>query len=337
MPPLTDTKQATSGDFAGGTKELSRVRLYSVIREHTLLLTVMALHFVCAAVFLLATGQWTAWQIRWRGYPYLTLAFVIWSSFQLLVSRRSRQLEHLAGAALVLFVAAPFQSTFNSVKQVIDNVTGYRWDAHFAQLDKWMHFGRHPFEWLRVIPEHRNVLRLVDWTYMLWFPVVFGFVLWAAWSPERTLRRHALVSSVLVWALCGNAAALLMSSAGPCYYADVVVGHNPYAPLMMTLQAHHEQSFLFARVNQVGLWTAMQSNVWLPFGGISAMPSVHVAMTVLIALVGRERNPTAGMLLSVFALIILLGSVVLGWHYAIDGYAGAIMAYAIWRIVRKWA
>lgn len=313
-----------------------RSRFQPVIREHTLLFTVIALYFVSAGVFLRVAGQWAAWEIRWW-YPYLTLIFLIWSSFQLAMSRRSRQFEHIAGATVVLLVAVPFQSTFNSVKQVIDNVAGYRWDEPFARLDQVMHLGRHPWEWLRFVVEHGTILRLVDWIYMLWFPVVFGFVLWAAWTPERTLRRRALVASVLIWALCGNAAALLLSSAGPCYYADVVAGHNPYEPLMSMLQTHHEQSFLFARVNQAGLLNAMHSNVWLPFGGISAMPSVHVAMTVLIALVGRQRNPTAGLLLSLFALTILLGSVVLGWHYAIDGYAGALMAYAIWRTVVRWA
>ena len=31
------------------------------------------------------------------------------------------------------------------------------------------------------------------------------------------------------------------------------------------------------------------------------------------------------------ALFIEVGSVALGWHYAIDGYAGAVCAWAIWR------
>ncbi|RUW80014.1 hypothetical protein EOA30_41185, partial [Mesorhizobium sp. M8A.F.Ca.ET.059.01.1.1] len=39
-----------------------------------------------------------------------------------------------------------------------------------------------------------------------------------------------------------------------------------------------------------------------------------------------------GTLMWIFAVLIMLGSVVLGWHYAIDGYAGALIALAIWKI-----
>jgi len=239
------------------------------------------------------------------------------------------------GAVLVAALAAPFQSTFSSVKQLIGNAHGFTWDARLAVADRWLHFGRHPWEWLSPPLKHSGVVLFLDVGYMLWFPALFGFLFWAAWTADRTLRRRALVSVVLVWALCGNVAALAMPSAGPCYYAGVVAGANPFAPLMTTLDTYHERGFLFARFNQTALLDAMRSNTWLPFGGVSAMPSVHVAMAVLMALVGRARHRRAGALLTVFAFTVMIGSVVLGWHYAIDGYVGALMAYAIWRGVRS--
>ena len=33
--------------------------------------------------------------------------------------------------------------------------------------------------------------------------------------------------------------------------------------------------------------------------------------------------------------MIMLGSVVLAWHYAVDGYAGALIAWAIWSLVGR--
>jgi divalent metal cation (Fe/Co/Zn/Cd) transporter len=36
------------------------------------------------------------------------------------------------------------------------------------------------------------------------------------------------------------------------------------------------------------------------------------------------------LLLSIFAAIILLGSVHLGWHYALDSYAAIIGAWLVW-------
>jgi hypothetical protein len=60
-------------------------------------------------------------------------------------------------------------------------------------------------------------------------------------------------------------------------------------------------------------------------------------MAVLLALVGYERSATAGRILTFFAVLTFVGSVALGWHYAVDGYVGALMAYAIWRGVRQTA
>lgn len=51
--------------------------------------------------------------------------------------------------------------------------------------------------------------------------------------------------------------------------------------------------------------------------GISAFPSMHVAMAVLFALYATRRSRLAGLLMWAFAAIIMVGSVVLGWHYAV--------------------
>lgn len=68
---------------------------------------------------------------------------------------------------------------------------------------------------------------------------------------------------------------------------------------------------------------------------ISAMPSMHVASSVLLALLGWRLNRAAGIALTAFAVLIQVGSVHLGWHYAIDGYAGALGAWLIWTLCGK--
>ena len=40
----------------------------------------------------------------------------------------------------------------------------------------------------------------------------------------------------------------------------------------------------------------------------------------------------AGWLVAAYALVIQIGSVHLGWHYAIDGYVGAALALSIWLV-----
>jgi membrane-associated phospholipid phosphatase len=93
---------------------------------------------------------------------------------------------------------------------------------------------------------------------------------------------------------------------------------------------------LFAIKNQVGLWEAYQNHVWLPFGGISAMPSLHIAITVLLALVGWRINHYAGVLLTAYVVITQIGAVMLGWHYAVDGYVSILLTVLLWKLANKY-
>ena len=211
--------------------------------------------------------------------------------------RQDRQVwttRSVLGAAFVLAIACPFQSTFNSLKQTLDDVTGFGWDVALARADWWLHGGRHPWEWLSPLVAHATTLHWLDRLYMAWFPLLLVFYLWVAWMPDRRLRQRALTATLLTWIVCGVLLPFVFPSAGPCYY-DAVTGAavDPFAPLMATLRAHEAQGFLFATVNQRGLWAAAQQGIWLPFGGISAMPSLHVGMAVLMALVIGVRGRLA--------------------------------------------
>jgi membrane-associated phospholipid phosphatase len=57
---------------------------------------------------------------------------------------------------------------------------------------------------------------------------------------------------------------------------------------------------------------------------------MHVASSVLMAIVAFQFSRLLGMLMSFFAMGIMIGSVLLGWHYAVDGYAGALIAASCW-------
>lgn len=60
------------------------------------------------------------------------------------------------------------------------------------------------------------------------------------------------------------------------------------------------------------------------------MPSMHNASAALFALAFFQVNRKIGWFFTVYAAVILVGSVHLGWHYAIDGYAGIAIAALSW-------
>jgi hypothetical protein len=135
---------------------------------------------------------------------------------------------------------------------------------------------------------------------------------------------------VASWALLGNVAATLFSSVGPCYYGRVTGLVDPFQPLMDYLWAVNESLPVWSLGVQEMLWETNEKG-GIGFGsGISAMPSMHVSVVFLLALVGWRTSRPHGIGFTLFALLIVIGSVHLGWHYAIDDYAAIIGTWLIW-------
>ncbi|MDC8759244.1 phosphatase PAP2 family protein [Janthinobacterium fluminis] len=245
-------------------------------------------------------------------------------------SRRYLRRERLLHALPVLLLFPLFASSFTVFKAAVPVLHPYAWDRHLADWDLALHGGVAPWLWLQTVVGHPYVTAIINFAYHFWFFLVYAILYWLALSMDkRQLRMQFLLSFVLSWILLGNVLATLLSSVGPCFYGYLYPGHDPYAPLMHYLQASNQSVPVWALNVQQMLWNGYQDHS--SSLGISAMPSMHVATAVLLALWGWRVNRRAGAALTLFALLIMVGSVHLGWHYALDGYVGAAGAYAVWR------
>ena len=177
---------------------------------------------------------------------------------------------------------------------------------------------------------------LINVVYNVWFYVVFGVMAWQAASlRDPRLRLQFLLSFVLTWALLGSLAATLLSSAGPVYYGRVTGLEDVYAPLMAYLHAADERYPIWALGVQEMLWTHYQHVIAGAGSGISAMPSMHVGTSVLFTLLGWRAHRLLGLAFAAFTGVILVGSVHLGWHYAVDGYVAIVATCLIWVVVGR--
>jgi PAP2 superfamily. len=68
--------------------------------------------------------------------------------------------------------------------------------------------------------------------------------------------------------------------------------------------------------------------------GIAAFPSLHVGFQTLAFLWMRRLTKWGGIVFGVFAGFIFIGSIVTGWHYFVDGIAGAALAWACYSAAR---
>jgi hypothetical protein len=142
------------------------------------------------------------------------------------------------------------------------------------------------------------------------------------------------ISFVMAWAVLGTGLATLFSSAGPCYYDNIVIENNDiYYPLMKYLNTAQESFSIWALDTQEMLWTNYENSKVDLGSGISAMPSMHVSTSLLFAFVGWRNHRLLGVVLSIFTVIIMLGSVHLAWHYAIDGYVAIFFTILLWHAV----
>jgi hypothetical protein len=173
---------------------------------------------------------------------------------------------------------------------------------------------------------------VIDRIYTGWVPVLFVAVLCFAMFAPRYVRARFFLSCAASWLLIGVVGAFLFASAGPCY-AQLIGATTAadYAPLMERLQAVHTGEHQLGAVNwQEVLWTAHTSRDYGFAMGVSAMPSMHNAITMLYVLVLWGCSSRVRALTTAFAAIILIGSVHLGWHYAVDGQFAWAAAAAIW-------
>ena len=132
-------------------------------------------------------------------------------------------------------------------------------------------------------------------------------------------------------------AAYFLASAGPCFYYRAF-GSLHFRPLMDQLRNADAHLSAIAPIFHIQsldiqdwLWRSHVNGRGTFGGGISAMPSLHVAIATLMACTSFHFGRRSGWIMTGFAIMIWIASVHLGWHYASDGVVAAAMTVAIWK------
>jgi hypothetical protein len=257
------------------------------------------------------------------------------------LSGRVFSANRLANLFVPLAVGPLFFTTFGSFKRLIPLMNPYGWDHSLMTWDAWLHGGHHPWTLLQPLIGTPVITSGINFFYNMWMALMFGTFIWQACTLKRpALRMQYLLSFLLFWIVIGTLLATLLSSVGPCYYGRETGLFDPYAPLMNYLRDANEVAPVWSLKVQDMLWDNYVGHGTMLGSGISAMPSMHLAISTLMALLGWRINRWAGIAYTVFAAVILVGSVHLGWHYAIDGYVSIVAAIALWHAtgwaMRRW-
>lgn len=268
--------------------------------------------------------------VMWR---WLTMRFTVPKSEQpgwlkADLKRSMTDPERLASALVGLGLMLVMLVSFAQLKRLIPIIQPFAWDEALIALDQALHFGVDPWRIAHAVAGNPLVVTVITGAYNFWLFLMYFSLIFACFSmAKRAERMQYLIAFLLTWAIGGNLIATLFSSAGPVYVERLGLGDH-FAPLMALLKDHAAVQPLTVIETQNLLWsfyTAPDS-----MNGISAFPSMHVASTTLMALYARAYNRRFGQVMTVFAGVIMIGSVLLAWHYAVDGYVGALVAAASW-------
>lgn len=308
------------------------------------------------AVLVLLTGRVDPGDFAWLFIGYLYSSFSLWllvmaAGFSWLLYRerpvsptgairewildRWRR-DRLASLLWPPLLFASLMAAFNAFKQMVLPLAGFGLDPFFADLDRTLAFGQDPWRVTHALLGSPGATWLVDKAYHGWFvPMSVGLMI-CAWLPASTfrLRTQYVLSYIMMWIGVGSVLAFMLPSAGPCFYTHFIGPAPEFQMLMDRLMADQAAvgSPISAVTFQDRLLLLYGSETLAVGGGISAMPSVHNGLAILFAFAAFRMSRTAGWIMSLYAALIWIGSIHLGWHYAVDGLAALPLAWGIWRV-----
>jgi hypothetical protein len=306
-------------------------------------LELVALGAVVAVVTLLrARGLRVGWQAleftvlpMARSLPRILIAGLLIHVALAAVSRRSVR-DYLAGffrprsLAAWLRVCASFMAVtfaYAWLKVSIPLVNRTLWDETLWRLDRWLHFGVSPNALAVSLFGGTPLVAALDLWYAFWLTTVFLAWSWAAAHPDLERRRQfvfgcALLSVVGPW-LYLSAPALGPCFARPALFAEVA-DETPHAAAVQRALASN-----YARMIEGRDGTLRQFN---PYLGVAALPSLHVGAHWFFALWCRRHARRFFPVWAIATALTFAGSLVTGWHYALDGYAGMLLAWAVFAL-----
>lgn len=223
-----------------------------------------------------------------------------------------------------------FLSAYGLTKTTLPDIVTFYADPFFAKADNLLHGGVDP--WI-VTHRYRQFLP-IDWippVYLnVWmYPAALLPVFVAAFDSDVERVRRVLTGYISAWVIVGNIFALAGMSVGPVFY-DRLLGTERFSELTNALWNSGVTQGKIGLI-QAHLWENHLANEQSLNIGISAFPSVHVAVAAVTAIYLGERSRLLWPVGIAFMITILFLSIYSGYHYAVDGCVSILIVFIVWR------
>ncbi len=201
------------------------------------------------------------------------------------------------------------------------------YDPALWKLDRLLHFGFSPSVFATALVEKSLLAGWLDRWYGLWTPSVLVMLAFFTAGTDALLRRRFMLSCVFLWGL-GCWLYVALPALGPIYYVPEL--WREIAAEIPGASAMHEA--LWANYQKMLAGRNGVLREFNPIYAIAAMPSLHVGAHALFAVWSwRHARPVALVFILATGLTFV-ASLVTGWHYAVDGYVGILLAVVSYRL-----
>jgi hypothetical protein len=196
-------------------------------------------------------------------------------------------------------------------------------DESLWRMDRLVHLGLSPSTLAVGLLGSTPLAGWLDTWYSVWLASVVWALAFFAASEDFRLRRRVILSSLLLW-ITGVIVYVMLPALGPVFvFEEVWLDVRGSMPL-----AEQAQDLLITNYRAVVATGESDPSTFDHRLGVAALPSLHVGFHVLFALWAWQHARVVRVVFVVMSVLTFVGSLLTGWHYAIDGYLGAALAVA---------
>lgn len=226
-------------------------------------------------------------------------------------------------------VLLPVLSVHFLLKSFVWLMNPRTWDALLWDVDRAVHLGLSPSLLATAAFAEPAFLRVLDVLYSGgYFALIVVSVPVFLVFPRLEVRMAFVAAYAAIW-MAGSVLYVAFPSWGPVFvvpqlFADVLRDMPSTVSVQRTL---------FGELSS--LVNAPLAPRTVRFGSVAAFPSLHLAVVTVFAVASRRVSPRwfLGNLVVVF--VMLVGSVVTGYHYLVDGWAGILLALGACALGRR--
>jgi hypothetical protein len=203
-------------------------------------------------------------------------------------------------------------------------------DAEIWRLDRFLHFGVSPTVFAIELVAGTPLPWAIDRFYSYWIVVVPVWTAYVYATSDALARRHFALGVALLW-VAGSWVYYLVPAVGPCYWSeDFLAPVREQMPLVANTQAA-----LWTQYRSLAASEGPRMLLLSPALGVAALPSLHVGAFVFFALWAKRHARRWYRPWVLASALIFFGSLATAWHYAVDGYLGALLAWGAVRIADR--